>query len=111
MKAPVQDWSVIEYDIVSVMSASVEIAVMCAESPATAPSETVLASESESVGAWTGTSLASVIGFGELMHEGKTMSTYHLNPIVSYTVVALLFFLVISPFAFLVYHLENRFRK
>ena len=51
----------IEYDIVSVMSASVETAVMCAESPATAPSDTVLASESESIGAWTGTSLASVI--------------------------------------------------
>ena len=50
-----------EYDIVSVISASVETAVMCAESPAIASSDTVLASASESVGAWTGTSLASVI--------------------------------------------------
>ena len=57
------------------------------------------------------TSLASVIAFGELMHQAKTISTYHFNPIESYTVVALLFFVVISPFAFLVYRLENRFRK
>ena len=57
------------------------------------------------------TSLASVIAFGELMHQAKTISTYHFNPIESYTVVALLFFIVVSPFAFLVYRLENRFRK
>jgi polar amino acid transport system permease protein len=57
------------------------------------------------------TSLASVIAFGELMHQAKAISTYHFNPIESYTVVALLFFILISPFAFLVYRLENRFRK
>jgi polar amino acid transport system permease protein len=57
------------------------------------------------------TSLASVIAFGELMHQAKAISTYHFNPIESYTVVVLLFFVVISPFAFLVYRLENRFRK
>ena len=57
------------------------------------------------------TSLASVIAFGELINQAKTISTYHFNPIESYTVVALLFFIMVSPFAFLVYRLENRFRK
>jgi len=38
------------------------------------------------------TSLASVIAFGELMHQAKAISTYHFNPIESYTVVALIFF-------------------
>jgi hypothetical protein len=47
--------------MLSVVSGSVEAAVMCTESPAVAFSDISLASASESTGAWTGASFASVI--------------------------------------------------
>lgn len=52
------------------------------------------------------TSLASVIAYGELMHQAKTISTIAFNPIEMYTSVALIFFALIFPFALLVQRLE-----
>lgn len=52
------------------------------------------------------TSLASVIAYGELMHQAKTISTITFNPIEMYTSVALIFFVLIFPFTLLVQKLE-----
>ena len=52
------------------------------------------------------TSLASVIAYGELMHQAKTISTIAFNPIEMYTSVALIFFVMIYPLALLVRRLE-----
>jgi polar amino acid transport system permease protein len=54
------------------------------------------------------TSLASVIAYGELMHQAKTISTIAFNPIEMYTAVALLFFAMIYPAAILVQRFEKR---
>ena len=54
------------------------------------------------------TSLASVIDYGELMHQAKTISTIAFNPIEMYSAVALLFFGLIYPAALLVQRLEQR---
>ncbi|MCP5366438.1 MAG: amino acid ABC transporter permease [Hyphomicrobiales bacterium] len=54
------------------------------------------------------TSLASVIAYGELMHQAKTISTIEFNPIEMYTVVALVFFAMIWPAAILVQRFERR---
>jgi len=54
------------------------------------------------------TSLASVIAYGELMHQAKTISTIEFNPIEMYTAVALLFFALIYPAAIAVQHFEKR---
>jgi polar amino acid transport system permease protein len=57
------------------------------------------------------TSLASVIAYGELMHQAKTISTYNFNPIETYTVVALIFFALIFPIAMVVYRAEAWLRR
>jgi len=57
------------------------------------------------------TSLASVIAFGELMHQGKAIATYNFNPIETYTVVALIFFVMIYPLALVVQRVELRLRR
>lgn len=57
------------------------------------------------------TSLASVIAFGELMHQAKAISTYNFNPIETYTVVALIFFALIYPLALAVQQVERRLRR
>ena len=54
------------------------------------------------------TSLASVIAFGELIHQAKTMSTVYFNPIESYTVVAFMFFFLIYPGTLFLQYLERR---
>ncbi len=54
------------------------------------------------------TSLASVIAFGELMHQGKAIATYNFNPIETFTVVALIFFVLIYPLALGVLRFEAR---
>lgn len=53
------------------------------------------------------TSLASVIAYGELMHQAKTVATFHFNPIETYTVVALVFFSIVYPLALAVQRLEK----
>ena len=57
------------------------------------------------------TSLASVIAYGELMYQAKTISTISFNPIEMYTSVALIFFALIFPFALLVQRFETRMRS
>lgn len=57
------------------------------------------------------TSLAPVIGYGELMHQAKTISTIAFNPIAMYTVVALIFFATIAPATVLVRRYEERLRR
>ncbi len=54
------------------------------------------------------TSLASVIAYGELMHQAKTVSTIAFNPIEMYTAVALIFFVMIYPATVAVRRLEGR---
>ena len=54
------------------------------------------------------TSLASVIAYGELMHQAKTVSTLSFNPIEMYTSVALIFFAVLFPITILVRRFEVR---
>ena len=54
------------------------------------------------------TSLASVIAYGELMHQAKTVSTLSFNPIEMYTSVALIFFVVLFPATILVRRFEIR---
>lgn len=54
------------------------------------------------------TSLASVIAFGELMHQAKTISTIAFNPIEMYTTVALVFFAVLYPMTVLVRRFETK---
>lgn len=56
------------------------------------------------------TSLASVIAYGELMHQAKTVSTIAFNPIEMYTAVALIFFAMIYPATVLVQRFEHRLR-
>lgn len=56
------------------------------------------------------TSLASVIAYGELMHQAKTISTIEFNPIEMYTAVALIFFIMIYPLAMLVQRFELRLK-
>ena len=53
------------------------------------------------------TSLASVIAYGELMHQAKTISTIAFNPIEMYTAVALIFFAMIFPVVMLVQRFEK----
>lgn len=57
------------------------------------------------------TSLASVIAYGELMYQAKTISTIEFNPIEMYTSVALIFFVLIFPFTLLVQRFEHRLRS
>lgn len=54
------------------------------------------------------TSLASIIAYGELMYQAKSISTISFNPIEMYTSVALIFFALIFPAALLVQHIEKR---
>lgn len=56
------------------------------------------------------TSLASVIAYGELMHQAKTISTIEFNPIEMYTAVAIIFFIMIYPAAMLVQRFEEQLR-
>jgi polar amino acid transport system permease protein len=57
------------------------------------------------------TTLASTIAFAELLHETKTLSAIHFNPIEAYTAVALIFFILVYPATQLVYRLERHLRR
>jgi len=54
------------------------------------------------------TSLASVIAYGELIHQAKTISTIAFNPIKMYTADALIFFVLLFPMTVLVRRFETR---
>jgi len=53
------------------------------------------------------TSLASVIAYGELMYQAKSISTISFNPIEMYTSVALIFFVLIFTFSLFVQRIEK----
>ena len=53
------------------------------------------------------TSLASVVAYGEIMHQAKTIATFHFNPIETYTVAALVFFTLVYPLAMAVQRVER----
>ena len=55
--------------------------------------------------------LASVVAYPETLQQAKLIASYEFNPIEAYTVVALLFFLVLLPMVQLAYVLERRFGK
>ena len=47
----------------------------------------------------------------ELLHQGRTISVVHFNPIEAYTTVALIFFIMIYPATQAVYWLERRLKR
>jgi len=55
------------------------------------------------------TSIASVIAVHELMYQGRLLSTVYFRPLETFTVVALVYFLLIYPGTFLASRLEKRF--
>ncbi|MCY3879855.1 MAG: amino acid ABC transporter permease [Rhodobacteraceae bacterium] len=55
--------------------------------------------------------LASVVAYSETLHQAKLIASYEFNPIEAYTVVAIMFFLVLLPLVQLTYVLERRFGK
>ncbi len=55
--------------------------------------------------------LASVVAYPETLQQAKLIASYEFNPIEAYTVVAILFFLVLLPMVQLTYVLERRFGK
>jgi polar amino acid transport system permease protein len=57
------------------------------------------------------TSLASIIAYGELVHQGKLISTIQFNPIETYTVIAFIFFFAVYPVALAVQRLELHLRR
>ena len=55
--------------------------------------------------------LASVVAYPETLQQAKLIASYEYNPIEAYTVVALMFFIVLLPLVQLTYVLERRFGK
>ena len=55
--------------------------------------------------------LASVVAYPETVQQAKLIASYEYNPIEAYTVVALMFFIVLLPLVQLTYMLERRFGK
>lgn len=55
--------------------------------------------------------LASVVAYPETLQQAKLIASYEFNPIEAYTVVAILFFVVLLPMVQLTYVLERRFGK
>ena len=57
------------------------------------------------------TTLATVVAYPETLQQAKLIASYEYNPIETYTVVALMFFVVLFPLVQLTYILERRFEK
>jgi polar amino acid transport system permease protein len=55
--------------------------------------------------------LASIVAYPETLQKAKLIASYEYNPIEAYTVVALMFFIVLLPLVQLTYMLERRFGK
>ncbi|MDP6081562.1 MAG: amino acid ABC transporter permease, partial [Arenicellales bacterium] len=55
--------------------------------------------------------LASIVAYAETIHQAKLISESYFNPIESFSVVALLFFVVLFPIVQVTYLLERRFGK
>jgi polar amino acid transport system permease protein len=54
------------------------------------------------------TTLASAVAYVELLQQGKLLSSLNFNPIETYTVIALVFFLCLFPLVQATYALERR---
>jgi polar amino acid transport system permease protein len=52
--------------------------------------------------------LASVVAYVELLQQGKLIASLNYNPIESYTVIALIFFVLLYPLVQATYALERR---
>jgi len=57
------------------------------------------------------TTLASVVAYPETLQQAKLIASVEFNPIEAYTIVALMFFVVLLPLVQLTYVLERRFGK
>lgn len=54
------------------------------------------------------TTLASAVAYVDLLQQGKLLASLNFNPIETYTVVAIVFFLCLFPLVQLTYALERR---
>jgi len=52
--------------------------------------------------------LASTVAYVELLQQGKLLASLHFNPIETYTVIAVIFFLCLFPLVQATYALERR---
>ncbi|MGE3150435.1 MAG: amino acid ABC transporter permease, partial [Pseudorhodoplanes sp.] len=57
------------------------------------------------------TALAATISYQELLYTGKNIAAAYYNPVESYTVIALIYFVLIYPMMRLMYGLERRWRR
>ena len=55
--------------------------------------------------------LASIVAYPEMLQQAKLIASYEFNPIEAYTIVALIFFVVLLPLVQLTYMLERSFGK
>ena len=55
------------------------------------------------------TAIASIIAYFELLHSARVISAAHFNPIEAYTVVALIFIVIMLPLTFGARQIEKRF--
>src|SRR3990172_6891487 len=52
--------------------------------------------------------LASVVAYVELLHQGQLIASLHFNPIETYSVIAIAFFLFLYPLVRATYAIERR---
>lgn len=57
------------------------------------------------------TTLASTVAYVELLQQGKLLSSLNFNPIETYTVIAVVFFLCLLPMVQATYWLERRLAR
>jgi polar amino acid transport system permease protein len=57
------------------------------------------------------TTLASAVAYVELLQQGKLLASLNFNPIETYTVIAVVFFLCLLPLVQASYALERRLRR
>ena len=57
------------------------------------------------------TTLASVVAYVELMQQGKLIASLNFNPIEAYTVIGMMFMLLLYPFVRVTYAIERRLAR
>ncbi len=57
------------------------------------------------------TTLASAVAYVELLQQGKLLASLNFNPIETYTVIAVVFFICLLPLVQATYALERRLRR
>ena len=57
------------------------------------------------------TTLASAVAYVELLQQGKLLASLNFNPIETYSVIAIVFFLALFPLVQATYALERRLRR